>query len=40
VEEVRLVLVVATRHLSNGAKYFLMILDVLGKGGFSVGKVL
>ena len=30
---------VAARHGLNGAKYFLMILDVLAEGGFFVGKV-
>jgi len=38
-EEVRRVLDVATCHGSNGAKYFLMILDVQAEGGFSVGSV-
>ena len=38
-EEVRRVLNVAARYGSNGDKYFLMILDVLAEGGFSVGEV-
>jgi len=39
VEEVKRVLRAVARHVSDGAKYFLMILDVLAEGGFSVGGV-
>lgn len=38
-EEIKQVLRAASRHGSDGAKYFLMILDVLAEGGFSVGEV-
>jgi len=39
VEEVRRVLDAIAHHGSNGAKYFLMMLDVLADGGFSVDRV-
>lgn len=39
VEEVKWVLGEAAHHGSIGAKYFLIILDVLAEGGFSVGSV-
>jgi len=39
VEEVKRALCAAARHGSDGAKYFLMILDVLDEGGFFVGEV-